>query len=158
MIEKFDQYGSTLRRDYDKVEYLDLSKLNIRFLPATRSACLHFFRHDDDTIMSVAFTNKCTLVSGLDQVEQFFSRPGLHYLLYIQRLTEHTINIRSHTFKDGSVEERLSLIRPKTMSEWLNRWGSTSIDLSRFPHPCPRCGKAAYVGFNSIDCYPEGCV
>lgn len=158
MIEKFDQFGSTLRQNYDGAEYLDLSKLDIRFLPATHPACLHFFRHDDGTIMSVAFVNRITRVSGLDGVERFFSRPGLHYLLYIQRSQGGTIGIRSHTFKDGSPEDRLSLIRPKTMSEWLSSWGSRSIDLSRFPHSCPRCGNAAYVGFNSIDCSQEGCV
>lgn len=26
------------------------------------------------------------------------------------------------------------------------------VDLSRFPHLCPRCGAAAYIGFDSVDC------
>lgn len=30
------------------------------------------------------------------------------------------------------------------------------IDLSKFPHKCPRCSKAAYIGFASIEC-SEGC-
>lgn len=33
---------------------------------------------------------------------------------------------------------------------------SPRIDLSRFPHSCPRCGAAAYVGFTSVDC-SQGC-
>lgn len=30
------------------------------------------------------------------------------------------------------------------------------VDLSRFPHSCPRCGGAAYVGLSDVDC-SRGC-
>lgn len=38
----------------------------------------------------------------------------------------------------------------------LCRPSTTVVDLSRFPHACPRCGQAAYVGFASVDC-SAGC-
>ena len=33
------------------------------------------------------------------------------------------------------------------------------VDLSRFPHTCPRCGDRAYVGATAaVDCYNVNCV
>jgi hypothetical protein len=34
----------------------------------------------------------------------------------------------------------------------LNAITTPTIDVSKYPHKCPKCGKPAYVGFSSIDC------
>jgi hypothetical protein len=37
---------------------------------------------------------------------------------------------------------------------WLENFqiNNESIDLQQFPHKCPRCNAAAYIGFNHVEC------
>lgn len=36
-------------------------------------------------------------------------------------------------------------------------FGIANIDISRFPHKCPRCKSAAYVGLITVECSRKGC-
>lgn len=53
----------------------------------------------------------------------------------------------------------VDLLRPKAM-ELFNREASRVFEFKcsgndRFPHKCPRCGGAAYIGINTVECMVE---
>lgn len=163
----FDRFGSSLRRPDPMVDYVDLTTLSIKFIPATHPAGIHFHREPDGSIISTPFTTKCTRVVGVQGVERYLAQPGIHLLLYVHTRKDNRLTwVRSHCFRPGTAQADQSYGAPMSMSGWLALWGSLCEsgdyllpkrpDLSRFPHLCPRCGSAAYVGLNEVDC-SEGC-
>lgn len=46
---------------------------------------------------------------------------------------------------------------PRPLDEYVSYPRSAPVDLARFPHACPRCGKPAYVGLAAVECSDGGC-
>lgn len=134
------------------VDYVDLTQLDVRFLPQTHPASIHFYR-EGDAIISVPFTSLCSRVVGLRGVEKLLSASGVHHLLYVfTRKDDRLTSVRSRCFRSGTPEADFCVGVPGAMSEWIALWNSESVDPTRFPHWCPRCGRPAYIGMNQIEC------
>lgn len=156
MRPEFDRFGSTLRNIEKDVEYLDLTQFDVKFIFQSRPAGLHFHSQRGE-ILSSPFLPRVTMVRPNGGVEQLLSQPGVHHLMYVQRRSGHVpLFVRSHVFRAGTPQAEFSTVQPKTMSEWLVSWGD-AVDLTRFPHCCPRCSKPAYIGFSVVEC-SAGCV
>lgn len=68
------------------------------------------------------------------------------------KLEKHTVLMSVYTWR--SAQRFLEVMRLVGGTHT-----AVKADLSRFPHTCPRCGSAAYVGATAaVDCYNVDCV
>lgn len=85
MSKGFDKYGS-LKRTADNCigDYLDLTEIGVDFRVTELPANIHFYWADEtkQAICSSAFVVMSRRYRNIDQVRQFLSSPGIHYVLY----------------------------------------------------------------------------
>lgn len=153
----FDRFGTkTYTGPASFSTYLDLTRLRASFIPllAPVGICTSTLA---SITYQIPFSVIATIVPDLSAVEDLLHpAKGLHYLMYVQEVTVNTGNafrVRHHSIPASELIG-VSNTQPRTMTEWLNVWegGKVSVDLSRYPNTCLRCGAAAYIGANLIDC------
>lgn len=151
----FDRYGSTRLRER-VAKYLDLTQLSAPFIPTDLPNFFHHYYDTSGVAHSVTLGIESAFVSSLFDIETLLSPTiGLHYLFYVESLPTR-MRVRYRTIGINTLHALGSIVKPKTMTEWLAEWKVSNIDLSRFPHECRRCGAPAYIGANLVDC-SAGC-
>jgi len=117
-------------------------------------AGLHFY-NDGGAVSSVSILGKTVITQSYERMVELLGLPGILHLMAVKKLAGGDYAMRGSRILGGAPEQS-PVSRPRTMQEWLDAWGSPQLDLSRFPHTCPRCGDPAYIGFTTIEC-SKGC-
>ncbi len=146
----FDRFGATYRHS-DRT-YVDLEELDVPFVPAPLPSFVHFWMASEGMSMegfAVETRNFSCRKDDLGMIRDFLDpAKGIHYLLYVEDHVDVLV-ARSFLFQRGTIQCDLSLVQPKTMSDWLDEWNAES---DRYPHTCPRCGKPSFNGIAVVDC------
>lgn len=146
----FDRFGSVHKSL--GCEHYALDLLPITFIPVVLPASLHFFKDEDGVgVHSSSFVTRIKKYRSLGEIVTYVNG-GLTYVYGIWK-SEGVVAFRGYRYERGTEEVDRALIRPKTMAEWL----APAIDLTTYPHRCPSCGLAAYVGFNTVECSSKTC-
>lgn len=150
----WDEFGSIHRpkenlQDSRTIDYVDLRTFDDCYVvPIALPANLHFY-WSMPTISTLGFVVRSQKFKSVDEIHQLLRGPGMHYVLYCA-LHDASVTLRWYTVRADTDEYKNALIPKRSVTDQLS--GPPSLNLSKYPHRCPKCSRPAYVGLNEVDC------
>lgn len=137
--------------------YVDLSEISHPVVPTNVTGGIHEYRGSTGHLKRGTFSCETTVFDKIMAMVDFLSMEGLHIVALCGIMdstplhANRTYALVHHWYRRGSLEADHPIQRPRPFAEWLPR-AAGLIDAGHYPHRCPKCGSAAYIGLNVIDC------
>lgn len=160
-MKGIDRFGSLARfhdkriakccTEFQSEDFVDLTGISAPMIPSLSPDGRHEFIGRDGSLQSTDHPHRVAFFASVAEVESELNSEGAHRVLFCLR-TSAGYRMAYWSFRTGPAYRR-SVLRPRPWVHWLE----PKPDLARFPHLCPTCGSAAYVGLNLIECTGERC-